>query len=133
MQACQQLLYRGTLVVLERLSSVYGVDSVPRNARTRVTSAADDRYIALQHLRNRGLTEAATGKQNVFIHRLSEIGRDKPFNLIVGTDRTSVKFSPDVIERQGGTSAAVPCTFRRVDWVFILFSDQCRLNFSHAR
>ena len=27
-QACQQLLYRGTLVVLERLSSVYGEDSV---------------------------------------------------------------------------------------------------------
>ena len=28
MQACKQLLYRGTLVVLERLSSVYGDDSV---------------------------------------------------------------------------------------------------------
>ena len=28
MQACQQLLYHGTLVVLERLSSVYGDDSV---------------------------------------------------------------------------------------------------------
>ena len=28
MQACQQLLYDSTLVVLERLSSVYGDDSV---------------------------------------------------------------------------------------------------------
>ena len=28
MQACQQLLYRATLVVLERLLSVYGDDSV---------------------------------------------------------------------------------------------------------
>ena len=46
MQACQQLLYRGTLVVLERLSSVYGDDSVsqdrPRSGRPRVTTAADD-------------------------------------------------------------------------------------------
>ena len=27
-QACQQLLYRGTLVVLEKLSSLYGDDFV---------------------------------------------------------------------------------------------------------
>ena len=46
----------------------------------------------------------------VFIHRQSEIGWDKTFNLFVRTDCTSVKFSPDVIERQGGIGAAVTCT-----------------------
>ena len=67
MQVCQQLLYRGTLVVLERLRrrfSVTGnVADQPRSGRPRVTAAADDRYIVLQHLRNRRLTAAATGRQ----------------------------------------------------------------------
>ena len=46
----------------------------------------------------------------VFIHRLSEIGRDKMFNLFVGTDHTSVKFWLNVVERQGGIGAAITCT-----------------------
>ena len=36
----------------------------PRSGRPRVTTAADDRYIVLQHLRNRRLTAAATGRQH---------------------------------------------------------------------
>ena len=35
----------------------------PRSGRPRVTTAADDRYIVLQHLRNKRLTAAATGGQ----------------------------------------------------------------------
>ena len=35
----------------------------PRSGRPRVTTAADDRYIVLPHLRNRRLTAAATGRQ----------------------------------------------------------------------
>ena len=35
----------------------------PRGGRPSVTTAADDRYIVLQHLRNRSLTAAATGRQ----------------------------------------------------------------------
>ena len=46
----------------------------------------------------------------VFIHRLSEIGCDKPFNLLACTDRTSVEFSAHFIERQGEIGAAVTCT-----------------------
>ena len=53
----QQLLYRGTLVVLERLSSVFGDDSV-----SQLTTAADDCYIVLQYLHNRRLTAPATGR-----------------------------------------------------------------------
>ena len=34
----------------------------PRSGRSRVTTATDDRYIVLQHLRNRRLIAAATGK-----------------------------------------------------------------------
>ena len=88
MQACQQLLYRGTLVELERAFTetipVTGkVAYRPRSGKPRVTTAAADCYnIVLQHLLNRRLTAAATGRQyGIFIHRLSEIVR---------TDRTSV-------------------------------------------
>ena len=35
----------------------------PQSGKPRVTTAADDRYIVLQHLRNRRLTAAATGRQ----------------------------------------------------------------------
>ena len=35
----------------------------PQSGRPRVTTSADDRYIVLQHLRNRRLTAAATGRQ----------------------------------------------------------------------
>ena len=41
----------------------------------------------------------------VYIYRLSEIGWDKTFNRFAHTDHTSVKFSPDVIEQQGGIGA----------------------------
>ena len=36
----------------------------PRSGRPHVTTAANDPYIVLQHLHNRPLTAAATGKQN---------------------------------------------------------------------
>ena len=39
------------------------VDDRPQNGRPQVTSAADNRYIVLQHLRNRRLTAAATRRQ----------------------------------------------------------------------
>ena len=56
----------------------------PRSGRPRVTTAADARHIVLQHLRNRRLSAAATGKyrgylffsvkdQNSF-HRVDTIG-----------------------------------------------------------
>ena len=35
----------------------------PRSERPRVTTAADDRHVVLQHLRYRRLTAAATGRQ----------------------------------------------------------------------
>ena len=35
----------------------------PRNGRSHVTTAADGRYIVMQHLRNRRLIAAGTGRQ----------------------------------------------------------------------
>ena len=46
-----------------RFSVTENVADHPRSSRPRVTTAADDRYIVLQHLRNRRLTAAATEGQ----------------------------------------------------------------------
>ena len=80
----------------------------PRSDRPRVTTAADVRYIVLLHLRNRRLIAAATGRQ-YGIHPQTVRNRLRQ-NLFVCTERTSVNFSPDVIERQGGIGASVTCT-----------------------
>ena len=89
---------RNTIERLRRRFRVTGnVADRPRSGRSRVTTAADDRYIVLQHLRNRRPTAAATGRQ-YGIHPQSVRNRLKQnINLFVRTDRTSVKFSPDVI------------------------------------
>ena len=55
---------RKTIERLQRRFRVTGnVADRPRSGRPRVTTAADDRYIVLQHVRNRRLTAAATGRQ----------------------------------------------------------------------
>ena len=55
---------RKTIERLRRRLRVTGnVADRSRSGRPRVTTAADDRYIVLQHLRNRRLTAAATGRQ----------------------------------------------------------------------
>ena len=55
---------RKTIERLQRQFRVTGnVADRPRSGRPRVTTAADDRYIVLQHLRNRRLTAAATGRK----------------------------------------------------------------------
>ena len=54
---------RKTIERLRRQFRVIGnVADRPRSGRPRVTTAADDRYTVLQHLRNRRLTAAATGR-----------------------------------------------------------------------
>ena len=69
----------------------------------------------------------------VFIHRLSEIGWDRMFNLFVRTDYTSVKFSPKVIKRQGRIGAAITCTSDMLIGIWFCFLvNHGRFNLSHA-
>ena len=67
----------------------------------------------------------------VFIHRLSEIGWDKMFNLFVCTDCNSIEFSPDIIELQGGMVLHLQ-HFHCANWNLLLFSGECRFNLRHA-
>ena len=58
---------RNTIKRLRRRFFVTGnVADRPQSGRPSVTTATDDRYIVLQHLRNRRLTAAATGRQYLF-------------------------------------------------------------------
>ena len=100
-----------TIERLRRRFRVTGnVADRPRSGRPRLTTAADDRYIVLQHLHNRCLTAAATGRQYCINPQTVRNRLRQTFNLFVRTDPTSVKFSPVFIERQDGIGAAVTCT-----------------------
>ena len=94
-----------TRKIIERLRRRFrvtgNVANRPQSGRPRVTTAADDRYIVLQHLRNRRLNAAATGRRQYGIHPQIVINRLRqnvqPIRAFRG------------IERQGGIGAAVTC------------------------
>ena len=140
MQACQQLLYRGTLVVLERLSSIYGDDSVSQEALLIILEVIGYVQPLLPMIAILSCSTYVTviwqqlqlEDGMVFIHRLSEIGWDKTFNLFMHTDCTSVKFSPDIIKWQRQDWCHRHLYFRYADWDLILFYDECWFNQSHA-
>ena len=82
----------------------------PRSGRPRVTTAAGDRYIVLQHLRNRRLTAAATGRQ-YGIHSQTVRNRLRQnVQPILAYRPYFGQISTDVIERQGGIRATVTST-----------------------
>ena len=100
-----------TIERIQRRFRVSGnVDDCPPSGRPCVTTAADDCYIVLQHLRNWRLTAAATRRHNSIYPYCQKSFETKRSNLFMCTNFTLVKFLPDVIERQGGIGAAVTCT-----------------------
>ena len=129
-----------TLVVLERLSRIFGdefcvtgnVADRPRSGSPRVTTAGDDRNIVLQHLRNRRLTAAATGRQ-YGIHPQTV---RKRLRQNVQPIRAYRPYFGQILTRRHGTARRDWCRrhlhFRRADWDLIIFPDECRLNLSHA-
>ena len=137
MQACQQLMHFGctrkTFECLQRRFRVTGnVVDRPRSGRPRVTTAADDLYIVLHHLRNRRLTAAATRRQygihsQTFRNRLRQ-----NFQPI----RAYRPYFCQILTRRHRTARRDWCPrhlhFRRADWDLILFLDECRFNLSHA-
>ena len=103
-----------------------------QSSRPRKTTAAEDRYIVLQHLCNKRLTAAATERQygthpQTFRNRLRQ-----NFQPI----RTYRPYFGQILTRRHRTVRRDWCHchlhFQRADWDFILFSDEFRLNLSHA-
>ena len=107
----------------------------PRSGRPRVTIAAGDRYIVLQHLCNRRVTAAATGRQygiQLFIHRVS----DNRLRQNVHSIRAYRPYFGQILTRRHRRARWDWCRrhlqSRRVVWDLILFSDECLFNLSHA-
>ena len=136
MQACQQLLYhsfgctRKTIGRLRRRFRVTGnVADRPRSGKPRVTTAAD---IVLQHLRNRRLTAAATGRQYGF-HPQTVRNR---LRQNVQPIRAYPPYFSQILTRRHRTARQDWCRrhlhFRCADWDLTLFSDKCRFNLNHA-
>ena len=101
----------------------------PRTDKPRVTTAADDRYIVLQHLRNKRLTAAATGRQ-YGIHPQTVRNRLRQY---VQSIRAYRPYFGQILTRRHRTVRRDWCRrhllFRRADWDLILISDECRFNF----
>ena len=102
---------RKTIQCLRRQFRVTGnVADRPRSGRPHVTTAAYDRCIVLQHLCNRCITASATGRQYGIHLQTVRNQLRQSVQLFVRIDHTSVKFSPNAIERQGRIGAAITCT-----------------------
>ena len=124
---------RKTIERLRRRFHVTGnVTERPRSGKPRVNTAADDRYIVLQHLRNRRLTVAATGRQ-YSIHPQTVRSR---FRQNVQPIRAYRPYFSQILTRRHRMARQDWCRrhlhFRRADCNLILFFDECRFNRSHA-
>ena len=98
-----------------------------------VTTVSDHRYIVLQHLRNRRLTAAVTGRQ-YGIH--PETTRNWLRQNVQPIQTYRPYFGQILIWQRHRTARRDWCRrylqFRRSNWNWNLFSDECRFNLSHA-
>ena len=122
---------RKTIKHLRRWFRVTGnVADRPRSGRPRVTTAADDRYIVLQHQRNRRVTAAATRRQ-YGIHPQTVRNR---LRQNVQPIRAYRLYFSQILTWCYRTArqdlCAVTCTSDAL--IGSLFSDECRFNLSHA-
>ena len=122
---------RRAIKLLRRRFRVTGnVADHPQSGSRRVTTAADDRYIVLLHLRNWRLIAAATGRQYV-IHPQAVRNR---LRQNVQPIRAYQPYFGQILIRRHRMERRDWCRrhlhFRCADWD--LFSDECRFNLSHA-
>ena len=125
-------LFGCTRKTIERLRKRFrvarNVADRPRSGRPRVTTAADDRYIVLQHLRNRRLTAAETGRQyGIYPQTVRNRLRQN-----VQPIRAYRPYFGQILTRRHRTARRDWCRrhlhFRRADWDLILFSDECHAD-----
>ena len=126
------MLNAGMSATVESWHFTVNVADLPRSGRLRVTTAADDRYIVLQHLRNRRLNAAATGRQYGILPQTVR-------NRLRENVQSIRAYRPDfgqILTRRHRTARRDWCRrhlhLRRANWDLILFSDECRFNLSHA-
>ena len=121
------MLNAGMSATVVSLHFTGNVADRPLSGRLLVTTAADDRYIVLQHLCNRHLTAAAAGRQyGILPQTVRNRLREK-----VQPIRAYQPYFGQILTRRHRTARRDWCRlhlhFRRADWDLILFSDECRL------
>ena len=124
---------RNTSERLRRRFRVTGnVADLHRSGGLRVTTAADDRYIVLQPLRNRRLTAAVTVRQ-YGIHPQTVRNR---LRQNVQPIREYRPYFGQIITRRHRRARRDWCRrhlhFRRSVWDLMLFSDECWFYISYA-
>ena len=100
-----------------------------RSDRPRVTTAVDDRYIVLQHLRNRRLTAEATGRRYGIPQQTV---RNRLLRQNFQPIRAHRSYFGQILTRRHRTARWDLCRrhlhFRLADWDSILFFDECRFT-----
>lgn len=105
----------------------------PRPGQRRVTTANQDRYIVLRHLRNRVKTAASTSRETRGVHRRNisaqtvrrrlkarAISCRRPYKGLILTQRHRA-------ERRRWVAL-----YARQNWANVLFSDESRFNLSNS-
>ena len=104
----------------------------PQSGRPCVTTAADDHYIILQHLRNWHLIAAATGRQ----YGIQPMAVRNRFRQNVQPIRAYQPYFGQILTWRHQMARRDWCRrhllLRRADWDSILFSDECQFNLKHA-
>ena len=120
-----------TIQLLQKWFRVTGnFDDHPQSGRPQVTTAADDRYIVLQHLRNSHPTAAAT--VTVWF---SSTNCQKLIETKCSTYSCVMTYFGEILTQRHRTARQDWCHrhlhLRRADWDLMLFSYECRFNLCH--
>lgn len=125
--------HRNTISNLQRRFQTTGdIVDRPRSGRPKVTTARTDRFITLTHLRRRFKTAASTARE----HGISSQTVLNRLRKVRNPIRPRRPYIGQIINNRNRNArmqwARRHSRWRRAQWANVLFSDQSRLNLSHA-
>ena len=136
---CQQMLYHSTLVVLERLSSIYRDDYVSQETLPTVLEVVGHMWPLLQMIAISSCCTYVTGvwlqKKVWYSSRHSSTVKNRLRQNVQPIHVYRPYFGQILTWRHRTARRDWCCRhlhFRRADWDLILFSDECQFNLSHA-
>ena len=121
---------RKTIEPLQRRFRVTGnIADRLRSGRPRATTAADDCYIVLQHLGNRRLTAAATGRQyGTCIHPQTVRNRLRQKHSTYSCVPTILRSNSHPMSSNGKAGLVPPSTALPTCWLAFDFVFRCRAD-----
>lgn len=108
------------------------VADLPRASRQRVTTAAQDRYMRLTHLRNRSRPATETAKATIGVHRRPISGQTVRNRLRANDLRARRPYTGQILTRRHRRLrlawARAHVRWTRAQWATVLFTDESRFN-----